>query len=126
MSKIKIILTFISKIFKIPIKFINNILNNAIYIYNNNIEFVEKHNYLVFYSYEYIKFYFHILKYCNIINEKNNEINNFNCQLSNANNIISNINDQLSNMKNSFSFKIGRIITYIPRMARNYIYKIIK
>lgn len=27
MSKIKIILTFISKIFKIPIKFINNILN---------------------------------------------------------------------------------------------------
>ena len=27
MCKIKIILTFISKIFKIPIKFINNILN---------------------------------------------------------------------------------------------------
>ena len=105
---------------------INNVLNNAIYIYNNNIEFVEKHNYLVFHSYEYIKFYFHILKYCNIINEKNNEINNFNCQLSNANNIISNINDQLSNMKNSFSFKIGRIITYIPRMVRKYIYKIIK
>lgn len=49
---------------------INNILNNAIYIYNNNIEFVEKHNYLVFHSYEYIKFYFYILKYCNIINEK--------------------------------------------------------
>lgn len=90
---------------------INNILNNSIYVYNN-IDFVERNNYIILNRYEYIKFYFYIIKYYNIINNKNNEINNY--------------NTKLSDIKNSFSFKVGRIITYIPRILRNYIHNILK
>jgi len=93
------------------INHINSIINNAIYIYNN-IDNTEKNNYLVLNRYEYIKFYFYIVRYYDIINTKKCEIENFKIELS--------------DIKKSFSFKIGRIITYIPRMIRDNIRNMLK
>lgn len=96
---------------KCIISHINNIINNAIFIYSN-IDNSEKNNYIVLDRHEYINFYFNIIRYYDTINIKNCEIEKFKIELS--------------DIKKSFSFKIGRIITYLPRILRNNIRNMLK
>ena len=110
LSMIDFIISNNIKFYKCIVNHINNIINNAIYIYNN-IDIYEKHNYFVLNRNEYVKFYFYIVKYCDILNLNKNEIENLKIQLLNIN--------------KSFSFKIGRFITYIPRIVRDCIRKML-
>lgn len=110
LSMIDFIISNNIKFYKCIVNHINNIINNAIYIYNN-IDIYEKNNYFVLNRNEYVKFYFYIVKYCDILNLNKNEIENLKIQLLNIN--------------KSFSFKIGRFITYIPRIVRDCIRKML-
>lgn len=110
LSMIDFIISNDLKFCKCIVNHLNNIINKAIYIYNN-IYVYEKNNYFVLNRYEYIEFYFNIVKYCDILNLNNNKVEN--------------LKNQLLCIKNSFSFKIGRIVTYIPRIVRDYIQKML-
>lgn len=85
------------------------IKNNAINIYNK-IDFIEKNNYKVLNTREYILFYINIIDFNENIENKINEIYN--------------LKNELFCINKSISFRIGRAITYLPRKIRDFVRKI--